>query len=85
MSSQATEAVRPDFVPKAHYISDEITDLENKRLWPRVWQVAGRVEELTRVGDFLRYDVGDQSVLVVRNDAGTLRPSTTSALIAAIN
>jgi nitrite reductase/ring-hydroxylating ferredoxin subunit len=64
--------VRPDFVPKTHYTSDEITRLEGKRLWPCVWQVAGRVEELARVGDFLRYDVADQSVLVVRSDADTL-------------
>ena len=38
------------------------------RLWPRVWQVACREEEIPNAGDFLEYTIGDQSILVVRSD-----------------
>ena len=37
-------------------------------LWPRVWQVACREEEIPNSGDFLEYTIGDQSILVVRSD-----------------
>src|SRR5438270_7337102 len=59
-----------DLIPKERYISREFLDLEMERLWPRVWQVACREEELPRAGDFVEYVIGDQSILVVRGDDG---------------
>ncbi len=56
-------------VPGARYTSRDFFALEMERLWPRVWQVACREEEIPETGDFLEYTVGDQSILVVR--AGT--------------
>jgi nitrite reductase/ring-hydroxylating ferredoxin subunit len=61
------------FVPKDRYLSQEFADLELERLWPRVWQVACREEEVPNPGDFLEYAIGDQSVLVVRNADGVIR------------
>ena len=55
-------------VPGARYTSQEFFDLEMERLWPRVWQVACREEEIPNSGDFLEYTIGDQSILVVRSD-----------------
>jgi nitrite reductase/ring-hydroxylating ferredoxin subunit len=55
-----------DAIPRERFTSREFLDLEQERLWPRVWQVAGRLEELREVGDYLEYAIGDQSVLVVR-------------------
>lgn len=60
-------------VPGARYTSKEFFELEMERLWPRVWQVACREEEIPNPGDFLEYTIGDQSILVVRSDAGTIR------------
>ena len=60
-------------VPGARYMSREFFDLEMERLWPRVWQVACREEEIPNAGDFLEYTIADQSILVVRNDAGDIR------------
>jgi len=54
------------FVPKERYVSREFFDLEMERLWSRVWQVVGREEEIPKVGDYLEYAIGDQSILVVR-------------------
>ena len=56
-------------VPGARYTSQEFFDLEMERLWPRVWQVACREEEIPNPGDFLEYTIGDQSILVVRSDS----------------
>ena len=53
-------------VPKERYVSRAFLDLEMERLWPRVWQVACREEELADVGDYVDYVIGDQSILVVR-------------------
>jgi phenylpropionate dioxygenase-like ring-hydroxylating dioxygenase large terminal subunit len=61
--------VRDDgFVPKERYLSRAFLDLEMDRLWPRVWQIACREEEIRQPGDYLEYTVGDQSILVVRSE-----------------
>src|SRR5437764_558321 len=54
-----------DLIPKERYTSREFVDLEMDRLWPRVWQVACREEEVPRPGDFVEYVIGDQSILVM--------------------
>lgn len=55
------------------YLSREVLQKEKERLWPKVWQVAGRLEELPNPGDFLTYDVADESIVVLRNRDGDLR------------
>ncbi len=57
-------------IPKERYTSAEFLALEMERLWSRVWQVACREEEIAAPGDHLEYTIGDQSILVVRTDAG---------------
>jgi phenylpropionate dioxygenase-like ring-hydroxylating dioxygenase large terminal subunit len=59
-------------IPKERYLAPEFLDLELDRMWSRVWQVAGREEELPRPGDYLEYTIGDESVLVVRAESGEL-------------
>ena len=73
------EAVKPDtlspedFVisPEA-YISRDYAEREYDQLWSKVWQMACRVEEIPRVGDFVTYDILDQSIIVVRSDTETI-------------
>jgi len=60
-------------VPKERYTSREFLDLELERLWPRVWQVACREEEIAAPGDYAVYGIGDESVLVVRTASGDIR------------
>jgi phenylpropionate dioxygenase-like ring-hydroxylating dioxygenase large terminal subunit len=62
-----------DFIPKDRYLSREFLALELEKLWPRVWQVACRVEQLPEQGCFVEYTIGDQSILVVRVDAHTIK------------
>jgi phenylpropionate dioxygenase-like ring-hydroxylating dioxygenase large terminal subunit len=66
-------AVEDGVVPKERYTSRDFAVLEMKRLWPRVWQVACREEELPEVGDFVEYAIGDQSILVVRAAPGDVK------------
>ena len=61
-----------DFVPKERYVSREFMELEFERLWSRVWQVACRLEEIPRPGDFVEYVIGDQSVLIVRTSSESI-------------
>ena len=53
-------SIREDFVPKDAYLSRRWLELENERLWPRVWQIACRNEEVARVGDYVTYDIADE-------------------------
>ncbi len=48
------------------YTSREIADFERERIWMRVWQVAGREDEIPRVGDWKEYRIFDQSYVIIR-------------------
>jgi phenylpropionate dioxygenase-like ring-hydroxylating dioxygenase large terminal subunit len=48
------------------FISPEYARAEGDKLWARVWQHAGRVEEIPEVGDYITYEVGADSILIVR-------------------
>jgi phenylpropionate dioxygenase-like ring-hydroxylating dioxygenase large terminal subunit len=55
-----------DRIPAQRYTSREFFEAEREKLWPRVWQVACRLDEIPVVGDFSEYRIADQSILVVR-------------------
>lgn len=58
--------VRSEYIPASDYYSRDFAELENERLWPRVWQMACREEDIPNVGDFHTYDIVDESIIVVR-------------------
>ena len=60
-------------IPKERYTSPDWLALEYERLWPRVWQMACRIEEVPQAGDFMEYRIGDQSVLIVRDGSDSIR------------
>ena len=55
------------------YTSQEFFDLEMKKLWPKVWQWVCREEHLLHVGDYVTYDVGLHSVIVVKSGPDEIR------------
>jgi phenylpropionate dioxygenase-like ring-hydroxylating dioxygenase large terminal subunit len=63
-------ARRIDFVPAEDYRGRDQARLEAERMWPRVWQMACREADLPEVGSFVRYDILDDSILVVRTGDG---------------
>jgi Rieske 2Fe-2S family protein len=66
-------AVRDGFVPKGRYIDPEFLKLEHERLFSQVWQVACREEEVPEPGSFCEYTIGPESILVVRQQDGSLK------------
>jgi phenylpropionate dioxygenase-like ring-hydroxylating dioxygenase large terminal subunit len=58
----------PDRIPKERYYDPEFFELEAERLWPRVWQMACRLEEIPEPFDFAEYQILDQSIVVVRTE-----------------
>ncbi len=52
-------------VPVHRYITRDFHDLEMQKLWPRVWQMACREEEIPDVGDHVLYEIGRFSIIVV--------------------
>src|SRR5262245_28530054 len=72
MIAPALLACDDGFVPKERYTTRGFLDVEMSRLWPRVWQIACREEELPAAGDFVEYRIGDQSILVVREASGSI-------------
>jgi phenylpropionate dioxygenase-like ring-hydroxylating dioxygenase large terminal subunit len=73
MPAYPPDEVRDDFYPKADYLDRAFHELEKQRLWPYAWQIACREEEVPNVGDYLVYEIVDESVLVVRTSADEVR------------
>ena len=54
--------------PRSATTTRTSTQLEAEQLWPRVWQMACRLEEIPQPYDFAEYEILDQSVIVVRTE-----------------
>ncbi len=42
-------------------------------MWPRVWQMVCREEDITEVGDHIVYEIGDWSFLVMRSEPDRIK------------
>jgi phenylpropionate dioxygenase-like ring-hydroxylating dioxygenase large terminal subunit len=67
------DAVRDDFIPKEDFLSQAFADREAEFLWPRTWQVACREEEIREIGDFVTYEIGHDSFIIMRTTSGEIR------------
>jgi phenylpropionate dioxygenase-like ring-hydroxylating dioxygenase large terminal subunit len=65
--------VRGDTITADRYITREWMELENKHLWPKVWHLGGVIAELEEPGDVVRHNLGKESVLLVKQDDGSIR------------
>src|ERR1700730_6826985 len=68
-----TDDVTDNFLPKEDQCSPAFAQLEEERLWPYVWQIACRVEEIPNVGDYVTYDIVDESIIVIRTSPDEIR------------
>jgi len=55
-------------VRKERYFDPDFYRLECELLWPRVWQMACRLEEIPQPHDFVEYEFLDQSIVLLRAD-----------------
>lgn len=60
-------------VPRGNYISQDFLMTEKEKLWPKVWQVACRTEEVAQPGDYVTYNIADDSIIITRAKDGTIR------------
>lgn len=60
-------------VPTESYHSRDHQERERSALWQRLWQIAGRAEEIPDAGDWMEYRLFDQSYLLVRGRDGLVR------------
>jgi phenylpropionate dioxygenase-like ring-hydroxylating dioxygenase large terminal subunit len=60
-------------VPRERYYDREFFELEKQYLWPHVWQMAARLEEIPSPGDFVEYEICDQSVIVIRQQDQSIK------------
>lgn len=65
--------IRPDFVPAARYTAADVTAREKADLWPRVWHIVCREEEVPEVGDYVTYEIFDESIVVIRTTATQIK------------
>lgn len=61
-----------DLIPKERYTSPEFARLEWERMWTKVWLLAGRESDVRTPGDYLTFEIGVESILIVRQSDGTL-------------
>jgi phenylpropionate dioxygenase-like ring-hydroxylating dioxygenase large terminal subunit len=59
-------------IPKRRYTSPEFARLEWERMWTKVWLLAGRASDAPNPGDYFTFEIGPESVLVIRQRDGSL-------------
>jgi nitrite reductase/ring-hydroxylating ferredoxin subunit len=63
---------KPLVIPAEAYVSPAYAAAEQELLWRKVWLQAGRVEDLRAVGDFITFDIGPDSVIIVKSGEAML-------------
>lgn len=69
IAAAAVDDYPSEIFPVDSYISADYARREADRVWGKVWQVACREEEIPKVGDFVTYEIVNQSILIVRSAA----------------
>ncbi len=64
------KVTNPERIPVERYYDEAFYKLEQERLWPRMWQMACRQEQIQNVGDWIEYSNLGKSIIVVRTKDG---------------
>lgn len=51
----------------SRFMDPAVKALEEERLWSKAWLVAGVASDIAQPGDWFRFDIGQQSIIVVRS------------------
>lgn len=62
------------------YYSQDWHDQEMEKMWRKVWQMACRVEDIPQVGDHVVYDIGHDSIIVVRTSSSEVKAYVNACL-----
>jgi len=80
LASESCRHLGSEPIAAARYTSEAFFAREAERLWPRVWQMACREEDIPDVGDFHVYDIVGRSFLIVRAAPDRIRAYYNSCL-----
>ncbi len=59
-------------IPKERYTTAEFARLEWERMWTKVWLLAGRASDLPAPGSYFTFEIGPESIVVVRQSDGSI-------------
>ncbi|MFZ5624736.1 MAG: aromatic ring-hydroxylating oxygenase subunit alpha [Gemmatimonadota bacterium] len=60
-------------LPQRAYVSADVFAEEQERIFARRWLCVGRESRLAGAGDYLLYEMGRESLIVLRDQAGVIR------------
>ena len=60
-------------LPRDYFVSPEVWESEQERIFGRSWLLAGHLSQLREAGSYFVHEVGRESVLVVRDREGAVR------------
>ena len=60
----------PERIPAKRYYDPAFFEEERQKLWPHVWQMACRLEEIPEIGDYVEYTIFEKRVIVMRGKSG---------------
>jgi glycine betaine catabolism A len=64
---------RPGFsLPQGLYVGPEAHEFDRHAIFERTWLQAGLVSQISRPGDYLTFEVGHSSVIVLRDEQGEI-------------
>jgi phenylpropionate dioxygenase-like ring-hydroxylating dioxygenase large terminal subunit len=59
-------------IPADRYTSADYAGREWEHMWQRVWLVAGRESDAAQPGDYFTFEIGPESLLIIRQRDGSL-------------
>ncbi len=60
-------------IPSQVYTSKAFLDLEIEHIFKRQWICAGRVDEVSKPGDYFSFDIAEYPIIVLRDEANAIR------------
>src|SRR5437773_1449553 len=69
----AKQLAEASTIPASWYRDPELAELERRSVFSRSWQVAGRVDQVQKPGQYVTCDIAGEPLLVVRGSDGVLR------------
>lgn len=60
-------------IPSSWYTDSRIFELEKETVFSRSWQVAARVDQLSKPGDYVTTEIADEPIVVVRGNDNQIR------------
>ena len=73
MATTTTTPSLAPALPGTYYTNPAMFDADKRGIFDRSWMCVGRADAVGQPGQFFRAEVGDESVLVVRDRGGENR------------